>query len=178
MIWRIFAVLPEIIWSSKSWFALLGTASIILEQLDPRALCQQNSCSKLFKEVLCTGKSEWKLLQLPRPCSAVPGDYRARLNEINIGMILPFYAQTILQLKSKQRFPHAYAKFSVHAMLSWFAWVLRKHSASAATCSKLTVLTLLAIKRRSKRWTLTRRIHEGQGHKLRAKSRSGSKQVK
>lgn len=119
MIWWIFAVLPEIIWSSKSWFALLGKASIILEQLDPRALCQQNSCSKLVKEVLCTGKSEWKLLQLLRPCSAVPGDYRARLNEINIGMILPFYAQTILQLKSKQRFPHAYAKFSVHAMLSW-----------------------------------------------------------
>lgn len=119
MIWWIFAVLPEIIWSSKSWFALLSKASIILEQLVPRALCQQNSCSKLFKEVLCTGKSEWKLLQLPRPCSAVPSDYRARLNEINIGMILPFYAQTILQLKSKQRCLHAYSKCSVHAMLTW-----------------------------------------------------------
>lgn len=51
-------------------------------------------------------------------CSALPGDYRARLKEINIDMILPFYTQTTLQLKSKQWFPHAYAKSSVHAMLT------------------------------------------------------------
>lgn len=56
------------------------------------------------------------------------------------------------------------------------AWVFHKHSASAATCSKLIALMLLAIKQRSKRWT--RSIYKGRRHKVRAKSRSVSKQVK
>lgn len=52
-------------------------------------------------------------------CVQQPSDYRVRLNKINIGMILPFYAQTILRLKSKQWCPHAYAKYSMHAMPAW-----------------------------------------------------------
>lgn len=34
----------------------------------------------------------------------MPGDYSARLNEINIGMIFSFYTQTILQLKANSGF--------------------------------------------------------------------------
>lgn len=50
------------------------------------------------------------------------------------------------------------------------AWVFHKHSASAATCSKPISLTLLAIRQRSKRWTLTRSIHQGWRHKREGKN--------
>lgn len=55
-------------------------------------------------DALHAGKSWWKLSCNYSPCSAVPGDYSARLNEINIGMIFSFHTQTVLESKENSGF--------------------------------------------------------------------------